>query len=764
MKYAILMVNMLVWMNMKFPAGQLPARCLAVAFFISLASLTRAEILASGPIRLFVSENTAVKLRLTNLPTETFQAEHPVCLQLLTKSGTTLWFSNSYSQVTRSGDSLRCSGTILSPAGSVFRFADTFQTGPKPGTVELLREVRVQQAADDDAGFLTRFSLCATAPQPLAGYEVFIPGICYRDNHDVPAHALAADLAQENILCREDRMPLPLVMMRDKISGTTLTLVHSNPDGATCLADYSPARLVSSDVQVASLGIFGQANAAAALCFPASEGERSYLRRDGWAERFHPVRPGVKHAYDILFQLSQQPDFPRAMKSAWRLGFDQIHPPAVKVDVAACYDASIQLVSDWSRTTRGAPGLPFRLRLPQGDLEKEELVNYQMGFIGQQIPLAYHLLRHGLLHTNETMVRKGEATVDFWAKNSLTAEGLPRTWFDTWPQPHWRNYHTFLRVASDGMDGAVMAYDTMAAAGRPKPEWLTFCQRFGDWLLTHQNPDGSWYREYNFDSTPANKGKQNTSHPVRYLVDLSKLTGNRRYLDAALRAGNWCWTNTHQAFCYVGGTVDNPNVTDKEAGFIALDAFLALHDATGDVCWLKAATQAADFTETWAYCWNIPMPADDTESVYPRGATTTGYSLIACGHSGADLFLAGAAFNFYRLYLQTGDTHYAEMARQFLYDPRQSVDINGSRGYGHSGLCTEAISLAAPRGHGVNVWLPWLSYNMIDPLVRLQQTYGMMDTPILTDTKRNEFLHKDDQFAHTRGLVTARVGLNQNDR
>ena len=39
-------------------------------------------------------------------------------------------------------------------------------------------------------------------------------------------------------------------------------------------------------------------------------------------------------------------------------------------------------------------------------------------------------------------------------------------------------------------------------------------------------------------------------------------------------------------------------------------------------------------------------------------------SLIACGHSGADLFLAGAPFYFYRLYLQTGDAHYAQMALQ----------------------------------------------------------------------------------------------------
>jgi hypothetical protein len=201
---------------------------------------------------------------------------------------------------------------------------------------------------------------------------------------------------------------------------------------------------------------------------------------------------------------------------------------------------------------------------------------------------------------------------------------------------------------------------------------------------------------------------------------------------------------------------------DKEAGFMALDAFLALHDATGDARWLEAAVQAGDFTETWAYCWNVPIPADDERVTYPRGATTTGFSVIACGHSGADLFLAGAPFFFYRLYLQTGDNHYAEMARQLLYDTRQSMDINGSRGYGHSGLCTEALSLAPPRGRGVNTWLPWLSYSMMEPVVRLQEAYGMMDTPLLSDRQREEFLAKDRQFGRTRGFSTAKAPLPQN--
>jgi hypothetical protein len=315
-----------------------------------------------------------------------------------------------------------------------------------------------------------------------------------------------------------------------------------------------------------------------------------------------------------------------------------------------------------------------------------------------------------------------------------------------------------MRVVTDGMVGALMAWDIMQKYGYDRPAWLGFCTGFGDWLINHQNEDGSWYRVYNWDSTPEHTGKSNTSNAIRFLIDLSVATGYQKYLDAALRAGEYCWETAHKTFSYVGGTADNPNVIDKEAGFIAMDAFLALRDITGEERWLDAAVQAGDFTETWAYCWNIPIPEEDTAATYPRGATTTGFSLIATGHSGADLFLAGAPFFYYRLYLGTGDDHYADVARQLLYDTKQGMDIDGSLGYGHTGLCTEALSLSVGRrgrGHGVNTWLPWLTYSMIEPIVRLEEAYGFMDTPIATGERLKELQEKDKEYARTRGLYSA---------
>jgi len=106
---------------------------------------------------------------------------------------------------------------------------------------------------------------------------------------------------------------------------------------------------------------------------------------------------------------------------------------------------------------------------------------------------------------------------------------------------------------------------------------------------------------------------------------------------------------------YIGGACDNPNVMDKEAGMLALQAFLGLHRATGDAEWLPHARAAADYVETWTYAWNLPPVAGDPAVVYPRIRTTLGQSVIATGQSGADNFMAIAPAQFEYLGQVAGD-------------------------------------------------------------------------------------------------------------
>ena len=67
--------------------------------------------------------------------------------------------------------------------------------------------------------------------------------------------------------------------------------------------------------------------------------------------------------------------------------------------------------------------------------------------------------------------------------------------------------------------------------------------------------------------------KANTPSPIRFLIQMYLVTGDASYRQAAVRAGEWAYENQHLKMEYRGGTCDNLDVTDKEAGIYALFGF-----------------------------------------------------------------------------------------------------------------------------------------------------------------------------------------------
>ena len=78
-------------------------------------------------------------------------------------------------------------------------------------------------------------------------------------------------------------------------------------------------------------------------------------------------------------------------------------------------------------------------------------------------------------------------------------------------------------------------------------------------------------------------------------------------MDSALKAGEALW-KISGSMGYYSGATGNSQVADKESGMLSLNAFLSLYDATKDSKWLDRAIAAADYTESWIWIWNVPMP------------------------------------------------------------------------------------------------------------------------------------------------------------
>tara|TARA_R110002049_G_scaffold65035_1_gene170925 strand:+ start:47854 stop:50544 length:2691 start_codon:yes stop_codon:yes gene_type:complete len=690
-----------------------------------------------------------------------YEQTTPCAVEVVTGSGQTNWIFSSYYKIENLGNNVyQCLGIQTSQNGSKFSFTDTYSLHSF-GCFQVDREVEVISKGNGDSGFSTCLTFSEDQATSMNNFDFFAPGIWHKDNSKVSDVSLASNLNDYYYWFREDRMPLPIFMLRNKTSGATFSVGHLNPDGSTFLGENGLYRIIDGRMKFASIGLQNNTQPEVGILYPGSEGERTGIygmsSTKKWAYRSHPINLGYTQNYKLGMRLYHEDDFTSAMKNTWNAYYNIFNPAIYECDLNQVYLQQLGLLNNYWKSINGSSGFPFRILL-NGTVEDSSDYNWDMGFVGMQIPNAAVLLREGINTNNTEMLKKAEQTLDWWADNSITTSGCPRTWYDPYPQT-WRNTPTFTRVVGDGMSGMLWAWNFEKKQGIDKVNWLNACYQVANWLLSIQNTDGSFPRAWNYqNNTVTHAEKTNTSHIVPFLVDMYKVTRNTSFKDAAINAGNYIYTTNYKNFDYIGGTPDNPNVPDKEAASMALRAFLALYDTNADLKWIDAAKQTAYYYETWVYSWNVPIPNNDTNATFPKNRNTTGLSLIATGGNGADSYAAIDAFSFYRMYLYTGDTHLLEISQMLLNNTKQGVnwDVNDPiTGFGAFGILQEALNVMIPRGHGVPYYLPWQTYNLVEPMVLFWDTFQTesFDINTINSLPNKNSLHNN--YSETRNYTSS---------
>ena len=256
------------------------------------------------------------------------------------------------------------------------------------------------------------------------------------------------------------------------------------------------------------------------------------------------------------------------------------------------------------------------------------------------------------------------------------------------------------------------AYRRECVLGRQHPEWFNWVKTYVDWLILQQREDGSFPRRWKNGSSEVAETTGTTSYcPVPLLVIMSEVTGDPKYKQSAIRAADYVWENFGMRGLFVGGASDNPNITDKEAGMLSMEAFLSLYESTKETKWLERAKTAADFAESWIWIWNLPMPldADDAQLHWKKGVPTIGLQgITAMGVGGADEYLDWAVPSYAKLYKYTNDQHYLDVARVLLHDTKSMVALPGRQyRYERNRMAAGRLALrsgrAWPRRRGTSV-------------------------------------------------------------
>lgn len=495
--------------------------------------------------------------------------------------------------------------------------------------------------------------------------------------------------------------------------------------------------------------------------------------------RYHPVRAGFTQSYRVGFRFAQSESFVDMERNTWRWAWNTLKPLVMHLDldvvrraVVDHLDAHVVTVDNragipflWDAVTgkpgsyrtpmfspsgREIPPPPYPQELgPEGNAElaawaKTVGINLDpslseiwrwpkvlMGFVSKGVESANELLLEGDRDPSprgQKMRKDGLAIIDSFIRlDPMSPPGGQGFDIHTGKPVSEPADHVFLRAPSEGMRSLMQAYIREKHAGRDHPDWLAWCRQFADWLIKQQRSDGSFPRSWRDGTGEVNEESGTSSYnPVPLLVSLSQVTGDNRYLRAAIRAGDYVWADFGSRGVFVGGATDNPNITDKEAGMLSMDAFLALYEETKEPRWLERAKVAGDYTETWIWIWNLPMAigADDARLHWKRGVSTVGLQgITARGPGGADEYLDWAVPDYAKLYKYTNDPHYLDVTRVLLFDTKSMLALPG-RTYDllGPGWQQENWGLGpGRRGFGSHrTWLPWVSVNHLHGITGLE--------------------------------------------
>ncbi len=657
-------------------------------------------------------------------------------------------FKEGYSTVSAKSYGYLATATVKTSFGSEFGVADNYYIASN-GVFGMSRTVSVITADERDLGFASTVSLAnAEDIESYDEFTYFIPGILYKDTQNVVSGAIASNLDLDKLSVKETRTGLPMVMAHNTESGDGLALMHLQPQidvggviGGGVDGD------VDDRLQYGAVGLNMQP-VSVEFIYPCTENPQSYDAYGSATRKYHEVKVGNSHSYKVGIVPTGEKTYADAMVDTYQKAYVAQSIADVEMDIESVYNQNIAIFDSTYREYKYdgeivSAGFPWSINLKSG--EAEQGYSFQMGFVGQQVPAGYQLLRYGYAANDAAKIKKGKAIVDFWSSDKIQSTYFPTVWWD--PQADAsggkrREYPCFLRCMVDGMEGMLDAYRIALAYGDDVTTWKNAILKFAQNLVAKQNADGSFNRAYNVNGSENNdKGntqgmsKLNTPIAVRFLAKMYEFTGDEIYKTAALKAAEFSYNELYLGLNkYVGGTPDNPNTIDKEAAVYAQYCFDCAYVLTDDDKYLKAAEHAAVSTMSWTYTYDYKVPNQEKdEGINPfKNGDTIGFSIIALGHSGADNYSAYAYYEMYKLYVLTGKEFYKDSALLLQNATKLSTDYNGTLGYKYQAMMPEATNIADFQFGTVGTWLPWSGVANLEPITNFELTFGVKNIESLT--------------------------------
>ncbi len=663
----------------------------------------------------------------------------PVRLEILQNEDDTQILEAGYASVKKSRSGVDAVAEIFHGENVVFSIFDHWSLDET--VISLKRKVEVR--GNSTGGFNSSIVLQVDSLVTWTDVSCLAPGAIYGDPTYDGDRSPGGNLNYEakHFIMREDILPAPLFALSFS-NGSSVAILDPTPDGESTVDETQLSSDIMTDTrfQFGSLGAWQADNGPLefGFIFPGTtttfSGGPDTSPETRWIRRFNPLKDGTEQNFNVNFRFGENESFREVIRNTWRWAWNTLDPATTYIDVEQMRRLLIDQLAGEVASIDERTGIPFVMSAVDPETRQWNWTMIAMGFVGKNLEGADLLLQEGERDTTERGKRMHKMGLDIINSmiKALNTVPLQATGYDLATGKPWDHewLAPWLRNATEGMRVVLQAYQREREAGRLHPEWLNWVKTYVDWLLLQQREDGSFPRRWEPGKNIVAEATGTMScAPVPLLVIMAGETGDSGYREAAIRAADFVWENWGQKGLFVGGASDNPNITDKEAGMISIEAFLSLYEATKDSEWLDRAKVAADFAESWIWIWNLPMPVDAVDSLlhWKKGVPTIGLQGITALYAGAvDEYMSWSVPSYAKLYRYTGDEHYLDVARILLHDTKSMVAIPGRlydlRGPGWQ---QEGWSMGPGRsGRGIGghrFWLPWITTNHLHGIVGLEE-------------------------------------------
>ncbi len=265
-----------------------------------------------------------------------------------------------------------------------------------------------------------------------------------------------------------------------------------------------------------------------------------------------------------------------------------------------------------------------------------------------------------------------------------------------------------------------------------------------DWLLARMHNNGQWVVAYDNKSTQPLFEDLEDLRPTFYgLYVAYQILQDEKYKKAAIKGADWYIDNAIKKGWFLGVCGDTRFAPDF-ATIQAVQALLDIYDLTNDERYRTAAHQLARFYVTSIYTYPIPTAVDKSVNSLSRkdweisqvGLNFEHGGTIGSANHHGPILLASHAGLFVRLYAETGDAMFVNMARAAAWGRDAFVDQKT----GVASYYWDAMN----RGAGPFPHHAWWQIGWI-------MDYLLSEASLRTD----------GQVVFPRGFITPKVGPHQ---